>query len=164
MSADEVSKAVDGLFNPQQTARINSADTALNQLTSSFANLQEADMMLKRIYGWLLSKTVQSLPQMKLQTLNHLLKLMMRPANSILPTVNMQHTNPRLLSLGNSKAARDIINSTDKYYKDQQSKLSGYQSELSAALNKALSDGRIDINEEESLNTIRQKLQKSQMR
>ena len=158
LSADEVSKAVDGLFNPQQTARINSADTALNQLTSSFANLQEADMMLKKDLWMASVKDGAKLTSDEIANLKSSIKTYGETSKQYITDSQYAAHESTVALLGNSKAARDIINSTDKYYKDQQSKLSGYQSELSAALNKALSDGRIDINEEESLNTIRTKI------
>ena len=160
LSADEVTRAVNNLFNQQQTTRINSASTALSQVSASFENLKTADATFKKELWMAFIKDGAKLTTEEIDSLKTSAKTYGDASKQYITDNQYAARESTVALLGNSKAAKEIIQTTGKYYADQKSKISKYQSELTSKLNEALKDGKIDINEQESLDNIRMKIAK----
>lgn len=160
LSADEVTRAVNNLFNQQQTTRINSASTALSQVSASFENLKTADATFKKELWMTSIQDGAKLTTEEIDSLKTSVKTYGDASKQYITDNQYAARESTVALLGNSKAAKEIIQATGTYYTDQRSKISKYQSELTSKLNEALKDGKIDINEQESLDNIRMKIAK----
>lgn len=149
LSAEQVAKATENLFNPTQTARIYNAEVAASQLNESFGALQQSNNTLRKD-TWIAS-TEGQLSSQKITGLKTSASTLGSNAQTTLKEKRYADKEAVLAVMGNADESEGVLKSIDNRYKSQQTKLNKMETKLNTVINNAAADGKISEKEQSKI-------------
>ena len=149
LSAEQVAKATENLFNPTQTARIYNAEVAATQLNEAFGALQQSNSNLRKDI-WTASTEGQLSPQ-KVSDLKTSANAFGTDAQTALKEKQYADKEAVLAVMGNADESESVLKSIDNRYKSQQTKLNKMETKLNTVINNASADGKISEKEQSKI-------------
>ncbi len=149
LSAEQVAKATENLFNPTQTARIYNAEVAASQLNEAFGALQQSNSNLRKDI-WTASTEGQLSPQ-KVSGLKTSANAFGTDAQTALKEKQYADKEAVLAVMGNADESEGVLKSIDNRYKSQQTKLNKMETKLNTVVNNAAADGKISEKEQSKI-------------
>lgn len=158
LSADDLETTITSLFGATKVSKLESLSTAITQTKESYENLKsQGDTLSKDIWLATMSKDAK-LAQSEINALKSSVKSYGDSAESYLKDSQYAAEQSIRMLVTNSDEAKKLIDSSGKYYDEQQGKLDKLTSNLTSTVNKALSDGVISVDEEKSIEKIKQQI------
>ncbi|SCJ45566.1 Uncharacterised protein [uncultured Eubacterium sp.] len=152
LSAEQVAKATENLFNPTQTARIYNAEVAASQLNEAFGALQQSNSNLRKDI-WIAS-TEGQLSSQKITDLKTSASTFGTDARTTLKEKQYADKEAVLAVMGNADESEGVLKSIDNRYKSQQTKLNKMETKLNTVINNAAADGKISEKEQSKIDDV----------
>lgn len=155
LSAEEVKTAVNSRIGQEAIERAYAASEAISQMDTAMQSFSSADSALKKEL-WLTGLKKQTdLTSDDINGLNNSAASFSEAAKTYLEDSQYASAESITALLGNSEAAKKVLDASTDYYDSQRSKLSDLSGQLSSELEKALSDKVISIDEQASIDNLR---------
>lgn len=152
LSAEQVAKATEKLFNPTQTARIYNAEIAASQLNEAFGALQQRNDSLRKDI-WIASTEGQLSPQ-KSTELKSSVNIFGSEAENTLKEKQYSVNESVRAIMGDPKEGEGVINAINKSFQSQQEKFNKIETKLNKVTNEALADGKISKKEQNQIDNL----------
>ena len=149
LSAEQVAKATENLFNPMQTARIYNAEVAASQYNDTLGDLQQSNNSLRKDM-WTASTEGQLSPQ-KVSDLKGSTAAFGGNAQTALKEKHYADREAALAVMGNADESEGVLKSIDNRYKKRQTKLNKIEAKLNTVVDNALADGKITEKEQSKI-------------
>lgn len=161
LSADELSAAIDNLIGQDLIDRANASTTAINEMESSYKSLESANEDLKKAlwtptFGT--AKEEAKLAQEQIDSLTASYKDFATAATTYLDDARYASSSAISAIIQNEEDAQKVLEASNAFYDERSQNLSEKTAAMEAAVNDALSDGVITIDEEKSLQVMRQQI------
>ena len=155
LSAEEVKTAVNSMIGQEAIERAYAASEAISQMEASLQSFNSSDSALKKEL-WLMGLNKQAaLTDEEISGLNTSAEAFSEAAKTYLEDAQYASAESITALLGNSEAAKKVLEASTDYYDSQRGKLSDLSGQLSSELEKALSDKVISIDEQASIDNLR---------
>lgn len=158
LSADEVSTAVEGIIGSDKMAKFSKMQTVLENATTAYTNMEQAGQALEKNMWYATINRNAKLSKDEMNNLKESVKNYTDSAKDYMTESQYASSQSITNLMGNSKAAKGVIEASTKYYEKQQKELEKLSKSYDDELNKALADGKITVDEQASLDEIRQKI------
>lgn len=145
LSAKEMGTAIQNVLGTGRTEAIDQTTAAITQMNSAYTSLQESEAALKKTTWMAGMKNGSKLAAEEVEGLKAATKSYSDSAKQYLSDSQYAATQSVQLLMGNSKASKALVESTNQYYGKTESRLGKLNSKLKTAMDKALSDGKIDM-------------------
>lgn len=161
LSADELSAAVNNLIGQDLIDRANASTAALNDMESSYKTLETANESLKKAlwtptFGT--AKEEAKLSQEQIESLTASYKDFATSAQTYLDNARYASSSAISAIIEDEQEAQKVMEASNAFYDERSQNLSERTAAMEAAVNDALSDGVITIDEEKSLQVMRQQI------
>lgn len=161
LSADELSAAIDNLIGQDLIDRANASTTAINEMESSYKSLESANENLKKAlwtptFGT--AKEEAKLSQDQLDSLTTSYKDFATSAKTYLDDARYASSSAISAIVQDEEDLQKVLDTSNAFYDDRSQNLSEKTAAMESAVNDALSDGVITIDEEKSLQVMRQQI------
>ena len=155
LSAEEVKTAVNSMIGQEAIERAYAASEAISQMETSLQSFNSSDSALKKEL-WLTGLNKQAaLTDEEISGLNASAESFSESAKTYLEDAQYASAESITALLGNSEAAKKVLEASTDYYDSQSGKLSELSGQLSSELEDALADKVISIDEQESIDNLR---------
>ena len=155
LSAEEVKTAVNSMIGQEAIERAYAASEAISQMDASLQSFNNADSALKKEL-WLTGlKKNARLTDAEISGLKNSYESFSQAAETYLKDAQYASSESITALLGNSEAAKKVLDASTDYYDDQRRELSELSGQLSDELKSALADKVISIDEQKSIDSLR---------
>lgn len=158
LSMEEINTALSGMFGRDVIARANAANDAIAQMNASLESFNNADYELKKGLWLTTIKKGAKLTSDEISSLEGSADEFSSSAKKYVEDAQYASSESINALMGDSKAAKKVLDASTAYYEERSKKLESLSKQLDDELSKALSDGVISINEEESIQKLRSQI------
>lgn len=148
LNADEMSTAIKNVLGTGRMEAIDQTTAAITQMKSAYTSLQESEAALKKTTWMAGMKNGSKMATEEVEGLKAATKSYADSAKQYLSDSQYAATQSVQLLMGNSKASKALVDSTNQYYGETESKLGKLNGKLKSVMDEALSDGKIDMDAE----------------
>ncbi|MCI8285441.1 MAG: phage tail tape measure protein [Firmicutes bacterium] len=159
LSANEVTKSVEKLIGTAKIEKFNEMSTVLEDVTAAFETVDTAANSLKKNMWYATLNRDTKLAKSDMENLAESAKLYSDSVKSAM--TESQRASEKSIShlLGDSEAAAEVLANNRSFYDRMSGGVDKLSKELASALNNAMSDGVISIDEQKSIDSIRAKIE-----
>lgn len=148
LNADEMSTAIKNVLGTGRMEAIDQTTAAITQMKNAYTSLQESEAALKKTTWMAGMKNGSKMAAEEVEGLKAATKSYSDSAKQYLSDSQYAATQSVQLLMGNSKASKSLVESTNQYYGETESKLGKLNSKLKTVMDEALSDGKINMDVE----------------
>lgn len=160
MSAAEVQAAVSEMIGQELINKAYAASDAIDTMNSSFQTMEKTGETLKKsVWLYTLRKETE-LTDDEITALKDTTKAYADSAGQYMTDAEYASSSSIKGLMGDSIAAKKVLKESSDYYKKQSDTLEGERNRLTETLDKALEDRVITVDEEKSINEIRDSIAK----
>ena len=158
LSAAEVEKAVTNMIGQDVIDRANAAGDAIAQMESSYRSFTDASSAMRKTMWLSTIERDAKLTNDQISDLKTSVKELTSTSKTALDDSRYAASAAISALMGDSDMAKKVQSKSGMYFAGIEGDLTAAQAKLSETVDKALSDGVISLDEEESINKIREQI------
>lgn len=161
LSAEELQAAVNELIGQDLIDRANANTDAINKMETAYSNLEAANASLKKDLWTPTLGTARSEAKLATEEITKLTesyKTFSDSATEYLDEARYASSSAISTIISNEEEAQKVLDASTAFFDERNSKITESTDAMNAALTDALSDGVITIDEEKSLQKMRQQI------
>lgn len=154
LAAEDMESAIKSIFGANKISTINKTAEAIETASTAYASMQEVGSELEKSLWMAKMKDGAKLTSSEIDNLKSSVTSYGKAATTSLEESQYAANMAVQTIMGDSKATKELLESTNDYFNGQSETLGKKKKELQEALNNALDDGVITVDEEKSINEI----------
>ena len=158
LSMADIKSAAADIIGRDTIDRANAASQAMEDMNRSLSDLKSADYNLQKGLWMAYMKEEAKLTDDEINALKEDYTAFAKSASALVSDKQFASEASILGILGDSNQAKEVLQASRRYYSDTTNELSGLSKEFNQKLTEALSGGVLSIDEQASLDELRQQI------